>query len=100
MVDSRSISLFKALGDGTRLRIINCLVKESKNVNKISEETQISQSAISHQLKILREVDIVRFIQNGKERLYYISDDHVKMIIEQVYQHVSDCGEELWKKSI
>lgn len=95
MVDSRSISLFKALGDGTRLRIINCLVKESKNVNKISEETQISQSAISHQLKILREVDIVRFIQNGKERLYYISDDHVKMIIQQVYQHVSDCGEKL-----
>ncbi len=91
MDDKRSVLLFKALGDGTRLRIIDCIFDEPKTVNSISLETNISQSAISHQLKILRDVDIVRFNQNGKERNYYISDDHIKMIINQVYKHVDEC---------
>jgi ArsR family transcriptional regulator len=59
----------------------------------ISRDINLSQSAISHQLRLLREVDIVRYKQNGKERLYYLSDDHVKTIIDQVFRHTEDCGE-------
>ena len=91
MDNKRSVGLFKALGDSTRLRIIDCIFNEAKTVNRISLETKISQSAISHQLKILRDVDIVRFDQKGKERNYYISDNHIKMIINQVYEHVDEC---------
>lgn len=91
MNNKKSVSLFKALGDSTRLRIIDCIFDEAKSVNKISLETNISQSAISHQLKILRDVDIVRFEKRGKERNYYISDNHIKMIIDQVYEHVDEC---------
>ncbi len=91
----KSVSIFKALGDETRLAIIDSIFNESKNVNCICKDTGISQSAVSHQLKILRDADIVRFNQIGKERLYYISDSHVKMIIDQVSKHINDCrGEE------
>jgi ArsR family transcriptional regulator len=89
----KSMEIFKALGDLTRLKIISCIFNEEKSVNMISRDINLSQSAISHQLRLLREVDIVRYKQNGKERLYYLSDDHVKTIIDQVFRHTEDCGE-------
>ena len=89
-----SMAIFKALGDLTRLKIIDAIFDQEKSVNMIAKDINLSQSAISHQLKFLRDVDIVRFKQNGKERLYYLSDDHVRTIIDQVFKHTEDCGDE------
>lgn len=89
----KSMEIFKALGDLTRLKIISSIFDEEKSVNMISKDINLSQSAISHQLRLLREVDIVRYKQNGKERLYYLSDEHVKTIIDQVFRHTEDCGD-------
>lgn len=90
-----SMAIFKALGDLTRLKIIYTLYDKEKSVNEIAKDINLSQSAISHQLTLLRNIDIVRFKQNGKERLYYLSDEHIKTIIDQVSKHVEeDCGEE------
>ena len=92
------MAIFKALGDKTRIKIIESIFDDEKSVSSISKDTDVSQSAISHQLKLLREVDIVRFHQVGKERYYYISDDHIKTIIDQVFKHTEDCGDEDEKK--
>lgn len=93
--NEKSVAIFKALGDATRMKIINSIYEQEKSVIAISKDIDISQSAISHQLKLLRDVDIVRYNQIGKERFYYISDDHVKTIIDQVFKHTEDCGEDL-----
>lgn len=90
----KGVAIFKALGDKTRIKIIESLFGEEKSVSAISKDTEVSQSAISHQLKLLREVDIVRFHQQGKERYYYISDDHVRTIVDQVFKHVDVCADE------
>ena len=90
-----SVAIFKALGDLTRLKIIDSIFDSEKSVNMIAKDINLSQSAISHQLKFLRDVDIVRFRQNGKERLYYLSDDHVRTMIDQVFKHNEDCGDDL-----
>jgi ArsR family transcriptional regulator len=91
--NEKSVAIFKALGDMTRIKIIESVYDQEKSVGNISRDIGISQSAISHQLRLLREVDIVRYRQEGKERFYFISDDHVKTIINQVFVHTLDCGE-------
>lgn len=90
----RSVSLFKALGDLTRLRIVEAIFFEGKPVNAIATELGMTQSAISHQLKTLKDNDIVRNTRRGKEVYYYLSDDHVKEIITQVFNHTSHCRDE------
>ena len=95
--NEKSVALFRALGDTTRMKIITSIYDQEKSVSAISKDIDVSQSAISHQLKLLRDVDIVRYKQNGKERFYYISDDHIKTIIDQVFKHTEDCGDDLWK---
>lgn len=85
----RSVGLFKALGDKTRLRIVESISDEDKSVNTIAMELDMTQSAISHQLKILKTHDIVKNQRKGKEVFYGLSDQHVKVMIEQVFNHTS-----------
>lgn len=85
----RSVYIFKALGDKTRLRIVDSIYEQAKSVNTIANELQMSQSAISHQLKLLKTYDIVKSLRKGKEVYYSLSDSHVKEIIDQVYTHAS-----------
>lgn len=84
-----SVNIFKALGDLTRLRIVVAIFDESKSVGAIAEELEMTQSAISHQLKTLKDNQIVKSIRKGKEVHYYLSDDHVKEIVTQVFNHTS-----------
>jgi DNA-binding transcriptional ArsR family regulator len=78
---------FKALSDPTRLKIINILTQGEMCVCCITEELQMTQSAVSHQLRVLREKRIIKARREGKNIYYSLDDDHVKNIIEQTIKH-------------
>ena len=85
---------FKVMGDETRLRILTELLDGSLCVKHISERVGMSQSAISHQLAILRQADLVRVTRNGKQLVYAISDEHVRLMLDMVLLHVKERDEE------
>ena len=81
---------YKIFGDQTRLRILDLLLNKPLCVNEISEKLDVSQSAISHQLKILRLSKVVKTETNGKKVYYSISDDHIKIILKYGLEHLSE----------
>ncbi|SDM16941.1 ArsR/SmtB family transcription factor [Halarsenatibacter silvermanii] len=83
-------STFKVLGDPTRLRIINALAREELCVCDISELLDMSQSAISHQLKKLRDLDLVKYRKEGRVVYYSLSDDHILQLFCQGLNHVRE----------
>lgn len=90
----RSVNIFKALGYSTRLKIVSAVFDGAKSVGEIAASLNMTQSAISHQLKVLKDNDIVRNERRGKEVYYFLSDDHIKEIISQVFEHASHCQDE------
>lgn len=80
--------LFKAFGDPTRVQILSLLLQQERCVGDIAEAVQISQSAISHQLRILKQMDLIKFRRDGKNILYSLADDHVRTILEMGLEHV------------
>lgn len=80
--------LFKVFGDSTRIRILYALFFEEKSVTEISDILDMSQSAISHQLKYLKDNNLVKSKRDGKSVYYSLSDDHVKIIVETALEHV------------
>lgn len=87
---AKMADLFKLFGDNTRIKILYCLFEGEKKVSEITEYTKVSQSAVSHQLKILRDGNLVANRRDGKEIYYRLADDHVKTIIGQGYDHVTE----------
>lgn len=81
-------NIFKALSDPTRLKIIYILSKSSFCVCDIAEILNMTQSAISHQLRILRDLKLVKFKREGKLVIYSLDDDHVLQLFEQGLDHV------------
>lgn len=81
-------NFFKVLGDPTRIKILYVLSKEELCVCDIKEILSMSQSAISHQLRVLRDARLVKFRRDGKEVYYTLDDDHVKKIFEQGMEHL------------
>lgn len=81
---------YKIFGDQTRLRILDLLLNKPLCVNEISEKLDVSQSAISHQLKILRLSNLVKTEKNGKKVYYSISDNHIKIILKYGLEHISE----------
>lgn len=88
-VNTRVVNMFKAFGDETRLKILNAIQYKSLCVSEICEKVEMKQSAVSHQLQILRTNGIVKFEKKGKEVYYCLDDDHIKTIIKTMYDHVS-----------
>ena len=86
-------SFFKVLADKTRLGILTELLRGSLCVMHISERLGMSQSAISHQLAILRKADLVRIKRNGKSIVYSIADEHVRLILDMALLHLEHNGE-------
>lgn len=82
--------VFKVFGDGTRLKILWVLFDSELCVFDISEKLGMSQSAISHQLRILKQARLVKARREGKNTFYSLDDEHVKRIIEQVMIHVEE----------
>ena len=80
----------KALADETRLKILFALLESGKCVTHICERVGMSQSAVSHQLSILRRADLVKVTRNGKNQIYSISDEHVRLVLDMAHLHVNE----------
>ncbi|MBH5319091.1 helix-turn-helix transcriptional regulator [Paenibacillus sp. GSMTC-2017] len=80
--------LFKALGDPTRIRIIDALLQSELCVHDLTEVLGMGQSAISHQLRLLRNMRIVKRRKVGKTVFYSLDDDHVEQLIVLTLQHL------------
>ena len=86
----RVSELFKVLGDGTRMRILFVLLASEMCVCDLSVTLNMSVSAVSHQLRILRQAHLVRYRRVGKTVFYALADDHVKMLLSQGLDHVRE----------
>lgn len=86
--------LFKVFGDTTRIKILYSLFESQLCVCAIAELLGMTQSAISHQLKILKDANLVGNRREGKTIYYFLSDDHVRTVIAQGFDHLIEKGEE------
>ncbi len=82
--------LFKIFGDTTRMRILYTLMQGSRCVGDIAEALGMTQSAISHQLRILKSSNLVGTSREGKTIRYALADDHVRTIVGQGLDHISE----------
>ena len=80
--------LFKAFGDSTRIRILFALFEADICVCDLAVSLNMTQSAISHQLRILKDADLVGKRREGKTIYYFLSDDHVRTIVAQGFEHL------------
>ena len=83
-------TLFKILGDKTRTKILSVIEKEELNVSSISELVGLPISAISHQLRILRQAKLIKPRKVGKEVFYSLDDEHVSLIFNCALAHVKE----------
>ena len=82
--------LFKAFGDATRVRILSLLLGQELCVGDIAEALMLTQSAVSHQLRILKQIHLIKYRRDGKNVLYSLADDHVRTILEMGLEHVQE----------
>ena len=82
--------LFKVFGDSTRIRILFALFEQEMCVCDIAESLDMTQSAISHPPKILKQSKLVGNRREGKQIIYFLADDHVRTIIDQGINHIEE----------
>jgi len=82
--------LFKVFGDTTRIKILYVLFESEMCVCDIAQLLNMSLSAISHQLRVLKQAKLVKYRREGKTVFYSLSDDHVRAIIGQGMEHVEE----------
>ena len=82
--------LFKNFSDSTRIRILYCLIENERSVTEIADLLNMNQSAISHQLRILKNSKLIKNRREGKTIYYSLADDHVYNIISQGIEHVEE----------
>ena len=82
--------LFKIFGDSTRIRILFVLFEAEVCVCDLASVLNMTQSAISHQLKILKQNKLVKSRREGKSVFYSLADDHVRTIIDQGQEHIEE----------
>jgi DNA-binding transcriptional ArsR family regulator len=81
---------FKVLGDATRVRILDVLSRRELNVGDIAEVLGLSESAVSHQLRLLRNAHLVRQRRAGQMMFYALDDHHVIRLFAQAHEHVKE----------
>ena len=89
ILDSMS-ELYKTFGDKTRIKILITLIDQELCVQDIFESLNMNQSAISHQLKILKNMKLIKSRRDGKQIYYSLADDDVKTILEIMYEHITE----------
>lgn len=85
--------LFKVFGDSTRMKIICCLFESEMCVCDIANIINSSQSAVSHQLRILKQAKLVKYRKDGKVVYYSLSDRHVQIIFNMALEHIEEGDE-------
>ena len=83
----RLCGFFKMMGDPTRMKILGALLSGNLCVMHISERLGMSQSAVSHQLALLRHANLVKVARSGKTQVYSIADEHVRLILDMALLH-------------
>lgn len=81
---------FKVFGDSTRIKILYVLSQSEMCVCDIASLLQMGQSAISHQLRVLKQMRLVKFRRDGKTVFYSLSDDHIQTILAQGMEHICE----------
>ena len=84
----RLADLFEALADPTRVRIISMLVAEEQSVGELASSLEMSVSAISHQLNLLRHLHIVATRRDGRRIIYRLDDEHVSLVYQRGIDHI------------
>ena len=82
--------LYKIFGDSTRIKILYVLFEAELCVNDIAQVLNMTVSAISHQLRVLKQAGLIKFRRDGKTVYYSLADDHVRTIIDQGAEHVGE----------
>ena len=82
--------LFKVFADSTRMKIISALLEDELNVSEIAAITSSTPSAISHQLRVLKQAKLVKGRKEGKAVYYSLDDDHVRKIYEIGKEHIGE----------
>ena len=82
--------LFKVFGDSTRIKILYALFESELCVCDIAQLLNLSQSAVSHQLRLLKQSRLVKNRRDGKTVFYSLADDHVRTIIDQGKEHIEE----------
>lgn len=85
--------VFKVFGDTTRMKIISALLEAELCVGDIAEITNSTQSAISHQLRVLKQSKLVKFRKDGKTVFYSLDDEHVSQMYELAKKHIEESYE-------
>lgn len=82
--------LFKMFADSTRIKILYDLTAGEKSVTEICEDLEMNQSAISHQLKLLKTAKLIACRRSGRQMIYFLADDHVKTILAMGKEHIEE----------
>lgn len=82
--------LFKVFGDTTRIKILYALFESELCVGDIAQILGLSQSAVSHQLRVLKDSKLIKFRREGKVIFYSLDDDHVRTIMSMGMEHVEE----------
>ncbi|MBR3841274.1 MAG: helix-turn-helix transcriptional regulator [Erysipelotrichales bacterium] len=82
--------LYKNFADMTRVKILYALTISEMCVNDLSEMLEMSQSSISHQLRVLKQARLIKYQKKGKNVIYSLADDHVKLLLDQAYEHIKE----------
>ena len=80
--------LFKGFADCTRVQILSLLMDKEMCVNDIAQAIALSQSAISHQLRLLKQMQLIKYRRDGKNLWYSLADDHVRTILQMGLEHI------------
>jgi len=86
----RLSDFYKMFADSSRLKIIECLNNKELSVNEIVDLTKLSQTAVSHQLRILRDNHVVKFKRQAQQIFYSIDDEHISKILDVAIEHLSE----------
>lgn len=81
---------YKVFADSTRIKILYVLLKSEMCVCDISELLNVTQSAVSHQLRMLKQMKLVKYRREGKSVFYSLSDHHIELILSQGLEHISE----------
>jgi ArsR family transcriptional regulator len=81
---------YKVFADSTRIKILYILLKAEMCVCDISQLLNVSQSAVSHQLRMLKQMKLVKFRRDGKTVFYSLSDHHIELILSQGIEHITE----------
>ncbi len=82
--------LFKVFGDSTRIKILYVLLESDMSVGDIAQALNMTQSSISHQLRVLKQSRLVKFRREGKSIVYSLADAHVHTILSQGLEHLEE----------